>query len=329
MQNQFYIEETHNGLRLDKAISLINPRISRSLAQKIIKNLQLNLNGKVCDNISEKLKTGDFIEISVDSKIPSSENNHNKIEPNSDIKINILYEDDFLLVINKQAGLTIHPGAGNHKDTLVNALIHKYKNNLSMLNGKARAGIVHRLDRDTTGVLLIAKDDYTHRELANQIKERTAKRIYHTLVWNKPKMIAGNLQTNIGRHPVDRKKRAVFKTSGKVAITKYKLLNSFFDGAISLLEVTLETGRTHQIRVHMEHLGMPVIGDKVYSGNQNQKKIGSIPTKILEKFESFNRQFLHAYEISFDHPETLERLSFQAPYPKDIKSILTAIEKAN
>ncbi|MDX1949629.1 MAG: RluA family pseudouridine synthase [Rickettsiales bacterium] len=326
MQNQFNIEEIHNGLRLDKAISLINPRISRTLVQKIIKNSQLKLNGKICDNISEKVKTGDFIEISETSPIPNDDNIDKKIEANPNIKIDVLYEDEFLLVINKQAGLTIHPGAGNHKDTLVNALLHRYKNNLSMVNGKARAGIVHRLDRDTTGVLLLAKDDFTHRELANQIKERTAKRIYHALVWNKPKMIAGNLQTNIGRHPADRRKRAVFKTSGKVAITKYKLLNSFFDGAISLLEVTLETGRTHQIRVHMEHLGMPVVGDKVYSGNQNQKKIGSIPAKILEKFEKLNRQFLHAYEISFTHPETLENLTFQAPYPKDIKAILSSVD---
>ncbi len=322
MPTKFEISEEFANIRVDKVLPLLMPEISRTLGQKFIKENKVILNGRICNDISHKVLNGDILEVGLsDNKLSVT----SKIEANSKIPIDVIFEDEHLLVINKQAGLTVHPGAGNHTDTLVNALLARYGNDLSMLNGTNRAGIVHRLDRDTTGVLLIAKDDYTHRELARQIKEREAKRIYHALVWNKPRMVVGKIITNMGRHPSDRKKRSVFKTAGKVAITNYKVIESYYDDTITLLEVSLDTGRTHQIRVHMEHMGMPVVGDKVYKGNINQKKSGSLPEKIRDKVVGFPRQALHARKIIFTHPHTLEEMEVEADYPKDLKDLLKGL----
>lgn len=323
MTLKFEISQDLSGSRIDKVLPVLMPKVSRTLGQKLIKEKKILLNGKVCSDISQKVIAGDKVELLEENGI--AETTGHKIEPNSNIPIDVIYEDEHLLVINKQAGLTVHPGAGNHTDTLVNALLARYGGELSNINGKARAGIVHRLDRDTTGVLLIAKDDYTHSELARQIKDREAKRIYHALVWNKPRMVVGKIFTNIGRHPSDRRKRSVFKTAGKVAITNYKLIESYFDDAISLLEISLDTGRTHQIRVHMEHAGMPVIGDKVYKGNINQKKSGSLPEKVRGLVLDFPRQALHARKIIFTHPHTSEELEFEAEYPEDLKGLFKGL----
>lgn len=320
------VNSDNTGNRIDKAIPSLQPKISRTLAQKFIKAGNILVNGKICDSISYKVSENDIISINdVFNEAPDPTDT--KIEANPDIKLNIIYEDKYLLVVNKQAGLTVHPGAGNHKDTLVNALLAKYDaRELSSVAGGTKAGIVHRLDRDTTGALLIAKDNFTHRELANQIKERVAKRIYHALVWNKPHLMVGKVETFMGRHHSDRKKRSVYKSSGKHALTNYKLLHTYFDGALSLMEIQLDTGRTHQIRVHMEHINMPVVGDKTYHGNQNQKKIGSLPDKIKDDILNFPRQALHAREIIFTHPHTLEEMHFTADYPKDIKGLLKILK---
>lgn len=321
---EIIVNSKNSGNRLDKAIPALQPKLSRTSAQKYIRANNVSVNGKIYDAISHTVMENDIITINEAIKVAEEDK---KIEGNPNIELNIVYEDKFLLVINKQAGLTVHPGAGNHTDTLVNALLAKYDfKGLSSVAGDTKPGIVHRLDRDTTGVLLVAKDNATHRELSRQIKDREVQRIYHALVWNKPTLIVGKVDTFMGRHHSDRRKRSVYKTTGKHAVTNYKLIKSYFGGVLSLMELRLDTGRTHQIRVHMEHLNLPVVGDKTYHGNQNQKKISLLPEKIKDDILNFPRQALHAREIIFTHPHSFKEMHFTADYPKDIKNLFKLIK---
>jgi 23S rRNA pseudouridine1911/1915/1917 synthase len=314
------VTEENNKERLDKALAGQLPDHSRSFLQNLIKKGEVKVNGQVESNISVKIQAGDEIEVEI------GEPQEVEIKPADNIELDIIYEDEHLIVLNKQAGLTVHPGAGNYEDTLVNALIAQRKDQLSGINGELRPGIVHRLDRETSGLMLVAKNDFAHNFLANAIREKEVERVYHALVWNSPELPQGKISANIGRHPKDRKKQSVLKRSGKEAVTHFKLLKSFCNNALSLIECKLETGRTHQIRVHFDHKKMPLIGDQVYSGNPNIKKTGSLPSEVRDEITSFSRQFLHSKRISFEHPESGECLEFEIDYPDDMKKILKLLE---
>ncbi len=312
---EFEIEEGIKKARLDKILVDFMPEFSRSRLQGIIKKGEVKINGVTVDNISAKVFEFDKIELNVPESEPT------EIKPAPHIPIDIIYEDDDLLVINKQAGLTVHPGAGNYDDTLVNALIDKI-DNLSGINGEQRPGIVHRLDRDTSGLMLVAKNDNAHNSLSEQIQDRDVTRLYHAIVWNAPELPVGKIHTNIARSPRDRTKMAVVKSAGKHATTHYKLIKSYYNKAISLIECKLETGRTHQIRVHMEYKKMPLIGDKTYMGQANYKRPNRIREDLIPQIQNFPRQALHSKYISFYHPVTDERLEFEIDYPEDIKNLL-------
>lgn len=305
-------------IRLDKYLHDFFSEYSRAFIQDLIKTGHVTINGKIEKQRSYQLTNADEIELNL---LPAPRK-VNILVPQQNIDINIVYEDNDVLVINKQAGLTVHPGAGNHNDTLVNALIAKYGDSLPGIKQEQRPGIVHRLDRDTTGLMLVAKSDIAMTSLSEQIAYREVERIYHALVWNKPSLNIGKIELAIARSSSDRTKMAVAQRNAKPAITHYKLIKDFFNGAISLLECKLETGRTHQIRVHMEHKKMPLLGDKTYSGNPNYQKKGRIPQDILKKIESFPRQCLHAKKISFYHPISEEPMSFEVDYPEDFSNIL-------
>lgn len=305
--------------RADKLLAGLFQNLSRSRIEQLIDEKKVFVNGAAIGSASLKLKNKDLVEIEIPAPKPTT------ITPKNDIELDIVYEDDDLLVINKQAGLTVHPGAGNHDDTLVNALVAEV-DDLSGINGVMRPGIVHRLDRDTSGLMLVAKNDNAHRFLAEGIQSREVTRIYHALVWNCPQLPGGKVEANIGRHPRDRTKMAVVKRSGKEAVTHYKLVKSYFGGVLSLLECKLETGRTHQIRVHMEHKGWPLVGDKTYYGNANQKKTGSLPDGVREAVINFSRQALCAKYIGFTHPTSFEEMEFEVDYPEDFQDLLDIIE---
>jgi 23S rRNA pseudouridine1911/1915/1917 synthase len=307
--------------RADKLIASLFSDLSRNRIQMLVDQQMIKINGQAIANASEKLKNKDLVEIQIPDVVQTP------IKATEGIPLDIVYEDDDMLVINKQAGLTVHPGAGSHDDTMVNALLATVEN-LSGINGVQRPGIVHRLDRDTTGLMLVAKNDTAHKSLAEGIQTREVTRIYHALVWNSPSLPAGKIEANIGRHPRERTKMAALKKSGKEAITHYRLVKSYFGGVLSLVECKLETGRTHQIRVHMEHKGWPLVGDNAYVGTPHIKKTGSLPEDVRKAVESFKRQALHAKFISFTHPTTFEFMEFESEYPDDMAELLSIIENA-
>ncbi len=237
------------------------------------------------------------------------------IEPEN-ILLDIVYEDDSVIVVNKQAGMVVHPAAGNYSGTMVNALLYHCKN-LSGIGGVERPGIVHRLDKDTSGLLMVAKDDLSHQGLSKQLKERTIVRRYTAIVRGILKREDGKIETDIGRHMVDRKRMSVTTKKGRRAVTEFRVIEKFKDH--TLLNLKLKTGRTHQIRVHLSHIGHPVLGDKVYGGN---KKYGKLIIPV-------NRQVLHAHLLGFVHPKTGIYMEFEAPLPADIESILEVLRSNN
>lgn len=289
------------GNRLDKAVVLLNSDISRSAVQQLISQGNVFLNGKTADKKSI-VKDGDLLEICY------PEPKALEVIPQN-IPLNIVYEDEHLLVVNKPKGMVVHPAAGNYDGTLVNALLYHCGSSLSGINGVIRPGIVHRIDKDTSGLLMVAKTDLAHRGLAEQIKEHSFKRVYKTIVAGNIKDDCGTIDAPIGRHPKDRKKQAVTDKNSKNAITHFEVLDRF--NGFTFLKVTLETGRTHQIRVHMAYRGTPVAGDSVYG---NPKKTYGL-----------QGQCLHAAEIGFIHPITNEYLEFSADLPEYFKDFIRRI----
>ncbi|MBE7062457.1 MAG: RluA family pseudouridine synthase, partial [Ruminococcaceae bacterium] len=223
-----------------------------------------------------------------------------------DIPLNVVYEDGSVLVINKPAGMVVHPAAGNYEDTLVNALLHHCGDSLSAIGGVLRPGIVHRIDKDTTGLLIVAKGDRAHQHLSEQLKTRTLSRKYYALVHGNVKEDAGTINVPLGRDPKDRKKMAVVKTGGREAVTHFEVIERF--GQYTLVRCKLQTGRTHQIRVHMRHIGHPIVGDKTYG--------------IKKEAFQLDGQLLHAGEIGFIHPETEREMTFSVPLPEAFEHIL-------
>lgn len=287
--------------RIDKIIPTLYAELSRSSAQQLIEDGMILVNGAVC-NKKTVVKRGDEIEITLPEPTVLSVDAE-------DIPLDIVYEDEHLLVVNKPKGMVVHPAAGNYNGTLVNALMHHCGDSLSGINGVIRPGIVHRIDKDTSGLLVVAKTDTAHRGLAEQIKEHSFTRIYNTVVVGNIKDDSGTINAPIGRHPKDRKKQAVTDKNSKNAVTHYEVLERF--NGFTYLKVTLETGRTHQIRVHMAYRGNPVAGDIVYG---NPKKTYGL-----------DGQCLNASTIGFIHPVTGEYLEFTTELPEYFKDFLRRI----
>ena len=251
------------------------------------------------------------------------------IKPNK-IPLDILYDDNDIIVINKSPGVVIHPGAGNYEKTIVNGLLYRYKNNLSSIGGKLRPGIVHRIDKDTSGVIVVAKNDFAHINLSEQFSNHTIKRTYEALVWGSLKPQKGRISERISRSVKNRQLMAVRKEKGKIAITNYKTLKIFQNlnlPKISLIECQLETGRTHQIRVHMNFKGNPILGDKSYG--KSKKKFKKIDSGIEKKINNFNRQALHAKSLGFVHPRTKKEIFFEARRPKDFDTLIKSLKKVS
>ena len=318
---KFFITSQDMGSRLDITLVKFLPSLSRSNLKKIIELKQVKVNSLIVESPSKKLKENDSVEISL-----VTENKFN-ITPKN-IKLNIVYEDKDVLVINKPSGMVVHPGAGNYKDTLVNALIYKYKKKLSNINGGIRPGIVHRIDKETSGLLVVAKNNNVHADLGQQFSDHTIKRKYHALCWGVLRPLNGKIETLIGRSRKNRQLMSVTEISGKKAITNYTTLKVFEIKdipRISFIECELETGRTHQIRVHMAYKGCSLLGDQQY-GKKNLKF-----KKINEDFENklkiLNRQALHAKSLGFIHPTTKKFMSFESKLPTDFKKILDLLNK--
>ena len=291
------------GERIDKFLGENLDDLSRSYIQKLLKEEQVLVNGRVI-KANYKTQSGDYIEF----HIPDPE--VLDILPEN-IPLDILYEDDYVLVVNKPKDMVVHPSAGHTSGTLVNAVMAHCGEHLSGINGVLRPGIVHRIDKDTTGALLICKDDAVHRDLAEQLKEHSIKRRYRAVVQGNLKEDEGTVNAPVGRHPTDRKKMAINHKNGKEAITHYKVLERF--GQATYIECRLETGRTHQIRVHMASLGHPLLGDTVYGSSKNPYHLQG--------------QALHAMILGFVHPITGEYLEFEAPLPEYFSKLLEKLRK--
>lgn len=298
------------GLRLDQALPKLLPDYSRSRLQGWIKDESVRVDGQAATG-KQKVYGGERVEITLQ---PPLEESAFKAE---DIDLNIVYEDEHILVINKPAGMVVHPAAGNWAGTLLNALLH----HLPQLHDLPRAGIVHRLDKDTSGLLVVAKTIAAQTSLVRQLQARTVKREYRALVWGQV-WKNGTVDTEIGRHPHARTKMAVTRTGGKPAITHYEVLERF--AVHSYLRCRLETGRTHQIRVHMQHIGAPIVGDPVYGLRGIVPNKSMTPT-LREALKVFKRQALHAVRLGLIHPATGEFMEWQIELPADMKALLEAM----
>jgi 23S rRNA pseudouridine1911/1915/1917 synthase len=286
------------GLRLDRFLALALPQFSRARLQDLIRQGAVSLGGEK-PRTREMVRAGDVVRL-IEPPLQTID-----AQP-EEIPLDLLHEDEDLLVVNKPSGLVVHPGAGNQRHTLVNALLH-HCTHLSGIGGKERPGIVHRLDKQTSGCMVVAKNDAAHQELSRQFAEREVTKIYLALVAGSLRRSRGTINASIGRHPVHRKKMAVNQERGRSARTDYRVLRS--GGGVSLIECTLYSGRTHQIRVHFHHLGHPVLGDSLYGRNQQ------IPA---------SRQMLHSWKLGFTHPRTDEQMLFEAPLPEDFRAALEA-----
>ena len=321
----YYKEVTSDfdGSRLDKFLQYQFKEISRTKLQDLIREGYIKKNKVVINESSKKINLGDLIEVKI--PVPKETN----IKPNK-IPLEILYEDNDIILINKSPGVVVHPGAGNYENTLVNGLLFYCKNNLSNVGGKLRPGIVHRIDKDTSGVIVIAKNDFSHANLAKQFSDHSIKRTYEALVWGALRPSKGRINANIGRSIKNRQLMSVRKDKGKIAITNYKTLKIFANTnlpKISLIECELETGRTHQIRVHMNFKGNPIVGDRSYG--KSQKKFKKIDIVVESKINNFKRQALHAKSLGFIHPKTGKVLFFKAPKPKDFDDLVKTLTKGS
>jgi len=310
------------GERLDRflagALADAPAALSRSRIKALLQEGHVRKNGATITDPSHRVKPDETYTVT----LPPPEDATARPQ---DIALAVLYEDADLLVIDKPAGLVVHPGPGQPDSTLVNALLAHCGASLSGVGGVNRPGIVHRLDKDTSGLIVVAKHDAAHHALAAQFAGRTIDRAYLAVVWGVPMPPSGRIEGNIGRHPKDRKRMAVVGAGrGKPAATNYRTLKRFGDGA-ALVECRLETGRTHQIRVHMAHIGHPLIGDPVY-GRRTPARAGALPPGTEAAVRAFSRQALHARLIGFDHPRTGERLKFESVPPHDIDALVRALE---
>ena len=317
------VSSQESNLRVDIFINKKESLLSRTRVKNLILEQKLKLNGNIIKNPSKKVLAGDKIELEIPSpKKPS-------LKPYN-FNLNIVYEDKDLLIIDKPAGIVIHPGAGNYDNTIVNALIAHCKKNLSNIGGELRPGIVHRIDKDTSGLVVIAKNNFAHENLSIQFSKHTIKRIYQLLIWGKLRPQKGTIKTLIKRSSKNRQLMEVGNTTGKNAVTNYKTLEIFENNktpTFSFVECELETGRTHQIRVHMSHKGNNILGDKKYK--KKFKKFKNIDTELEKLVLGMNRQFLHAKIIGFVHPTTGKQMEFSSFLPQELEIVLKKLKKLN
>ena len=314
--------DSHDA-RVDKFLQLHLVDFSRTRLQNLIREGCVKINKNTIKEASKKIKKLDRIEVNF------PEPKETKIIATK-ISLNILYDDEDIIVINKSPGVVVHPGVGNYNNTIVNGLLFKFKKNLSSIGGKLRPGIVHRIDKDTSGVIVVAKNDNAHINLSKQFSEHTIKRKYEALIWGSLRPQSGKINENIGRSIKNRQLMEVKKNKGKKAITNYKTLNVFQNSdlpKISLIECNLETGRTHQIRVHMYFKGNPILGDKSYG--KSKIKFKKIDINIEKKIKNFNRQALHAKSLGFIHPKTNKKIFFEAERPKDFDLLIKNLKKSS
>ena len=304
------LQPAHAGWRLDRALAAAVPTLSRERLKTLIRTGAVESAGKPLRDPATKVRGDESLRVAVPAPLPA----HN--EP-QDIPLNVVFEDEHLLVVNKPAGLVVHPAAGNLDGTLVNALLHHCGGSLSGIGGVARPGIVHRIDKDTSGLLVVAKTDVAHEGLAKQFAAHSIDRRYLAIVSGVPRMSEGKIDAPLARSATNRKKIAIVEGNrGKPAVTHWRRLNVLKDSA--LVECRLETGRTHQVRVHMASIGHPLLGDPVYG------RSGKTHGKLLKELQ-FHRQALHAAELGFTHPVTKHRLSFSSAMPPDMQELFNAL----
>ena len=318
---KFLIKKEDVGKRLDIILSKNISDFTRSNLKKIIESNNVKVNNLTISSPAKKVRLNDVI------LVKTVRNQEKKIKP-TNLELDIIFEDRDLLVVNKPAGMVVHPGAGNYEKTLVNALIYKYKNKLSDINGNLRPGIVHRIDKETSGLLVVAKNNLSHSNIGKQFSDHSIKRKYVCLVWGVIRPLEGRIQTLITRNKKNRQLMMVSDLNGKKAITNYKTIKVFNIKEvpkISLIECELETGRTHQIRVHMKYKGTSLLGDAQY-GKKNLK-FKKISQEFLKRLSDLSGQALHAKSLGFVHPTKNRFVKFDSKLPKDFKKILDLLEK--
>ena len=317
------VEDAYKNLRVDVFINKKENKISRTRIKNLILDKKLKLNNQIIIDPSKKVSYGDTLELIIpEPKIAS-------LTPYK-YKLDIIYEDEDLIVINKPAGIVMHPGAGNFDKTIVNALINYDKNSLSNIGDELRPGIVHRIDKNTSGLIVVAKNNETHENLSIQFSKHSITRVYRLLIWGKVKPSKGKIETFITRSSKNRQMMEVSRTKGKKAITNYETIEIFeneYTPTLSLLECKLETGRTHQIRVHMNFMGNSIVGDDKYK--KKFKKIKNINATLEKKLINLKRQFLHAQTIGFIHPKKNKEMIFNSILPQELEIILKMLRNAS
>ncbi len=311
------VNKEFKGLRIDKFLVLCFPEISRSQIQRILLSGGVSADEFIVGDNSYKVKEGETYTMIVPPAIDA-------VPQPQNIDLPILYQDDDVVVVNKPAGMVVHPAPGAWDGTMVNALLFHCKD-LSGIGGVKRPGIVHRIDKETSGILVVAKNDNAHKFLCEQFAEHSVERTYFAVVFGVPAVSEGTVDANIGRSPYDRKKMAVLANGGKRAVTHYKVMENF-GGVASLIKCNLETGRTHQIRVHMAKIGHNLLGDKVYTKNKKVNKT-SLTDDLKKYINDFPRQALHAQSLGFVHPKTKEKMFFESPLPEDMQELLQKLRE--
>ena len=312
----FLVNSEEHNQRIDIILNNKEKSLSRNRIKNLINNKKLKINGTIVSSPSKKVNLGDKLSLKIpDPKVTS-------LKPYN-FKLKIIYEDEDLLIIDKPAGIIMHPGAGNYDETLVNALINYNSENLSNIGDELRPGIVHRIDKNTSGLVVIAKNNQAHENLSKQFSDHTIEREYQLLIWGKLRPSFGRIETFITRSSRNRQIMEVNQSKGKKAITNYKTIKIFENKKIptfSLVDCKLETGRTHQIRVHMNFMGNSIVGDDKYK--KKYKKIKNVEKKIEELISKLNRQFLHAKTLGFIHPKTKKKMLFSSILPKELNNII-------
>ena len=310
------VKDTEKNIRIDIFINKRRNEISRTRIKNLILDQKLKLNNKILTDPSKKISAGDNINLTIPEPKKAT------LKPYK-FKLNIVYEDRDIILIDKPAGIVMHPGAGNYDNTIVNALMNYDKNSLSNIGDELRPGIVHRIDKNTSGLIVIAKNNQAHEHLSKQFNKHSITRIYQLLIWGKIRPSKGRIETLITRSSKNRQMMEVSRTKGKKAITNYETLQIFENDktpTLSLLNCKLETGRTHQIRVHMNYLGNSIVGDDKYK--KKFKKIKNIDPMLEKKLSNLNRQFLHAKTLGFIHPTKNKEMIFNSILPQDLEIIL-------
>ena len=317
------VEQNLDKKRIDAFIFEKCSQLSRTRIKNLILDNRLRINGKINQSPSKKIKVGDIISLEVPTP------NKTSLKPFS-FKLDIIYQDNDIIVINKPAGISMHPGPGNYDNTIVNALMNYEKMKLSNIGDELRPGIIHRIDKDTSGLIVIAKNNFSHENISKQFSNHSIDRVYDLLVWGKLRPQSGLIETLITRSSKNRQMMDVSFIKGKKAITNYKTLK-VFEGknipTMSLVECKLETGRTHQIRVHMNFRGNSILGDKSYG--KSKKKFKKINPIVEKKINNFNRQALHAKSLGFIHPTTKSEIFFEAKRPRDFDELVKSLKKAS